>query len=157
MREPRGRIGAGRLAVPVLRWIACWIRKDAMRPHIDVVRDFPYHGGIAIRRTAMPAIHEVATLTSKGQITLPKSIRQALGADTGSKLAFELRGGEVVVTRADAEHEDPAIAAFLTLLASDIEAGRNIRGLPEDLARTMLEHAGHKVDLGDDFDEDVEI
>ncbi len=33
----------------------------------------------------MPAIHEVATLTSKGQITLPKSIRQALGADTGSK------------------------------------------------------------------------
>jgi|GEM_PF-4719051 len=45
----------------------------------------------------MPTIHEVATLTSKGQITLPKSIRQALGADTGSKLAFELRGGEVIV------------------------------------------------------------
>ncbi|CAM5779587.1 hypothetical protein CCAE64S_00372 [Castellaniella caeni] len=55
----------------------------------------------------MPAIHEVATLTSKGQITLPKSIWQALGADTGSKLAFELRGDEVVVTRADAEHDDP--------------------------------------------------
>ena len=105
----------------------------------------------------MPTIHEVATLTSKGQITLPKSIRQALGADTGSKLAFELRGGEVVVTRADAEHEDPAIAAFLALLARDIEAGRNVRGLPEDLARTMLEHAGHKVSLGDDFDEDVDI
>ena len=95
----------------------------------------------------MPAIHEVATLTSKGQITLPKSIRQALGVDTGGKVAFDLRGGEVVVTRADVEHEDPAIAAFLTLLARDIEAGRNVRGLPEDLARTMLEHAGHKVDL----------
>ena len=105
----------------------------------------------------MPEIHEVATLTSKGQITLPKAIRQALGVDTGGKVAFDLRGGEVVVTRADAEHEDPAIAAFLTLLASDIEAGRNVRGLPEDLARTMLEHAGHKVVLGDDFDEDVEI
>ena len=105
----------------------------------------------------MPAIHEVATLTSKGQITLPKSIRQALGADTGSKLAFELRGGEVVVTRADAEHEDPAIGAVLALLARDIEAGKNVRGLPEDLARTMLEHAGHRVDLGDDFAEDVEI
>lgn len=105
----------------------------------------------------MPEIHEVATLTSKGQITLPKSIRQVLGVDTGGKVAFDLRSGEVVVTRADAEHEDPAIAAFLTLLARDIEAGRNIRGLPEDLARTMLEHAGHKVDLGDDFDEDVEI
>lgn len=105
----------------------------------------------------MPEIHEIATLTSKGQITLPKSIRQVLGVGTGGKVAFDLRGGEVVVTRADAEHEDPAIDAFLTLLARDIEAGRNIRGLPEDLARTMLEHAGHKVVLGDDFDEDVEI
>ena len=105
----------------------------------------------------MPAIHEVATLTSKGQVTLPKSIRQALGVEAGSTLVFELRGGEVVVTRTDAEHQDPAIAAFLTLLAGDIEAGRNVRGLPEDLARTMLEHAGHKVDLGDDFDEDVDI
>ena len=105
----------------------------------------------------MPAIHEVATLTSKGQVTLPKSIRQALGVEAGSKLVFELRGGEVVVTRTDAEHQDPAIAAFLTLLAGDIAAGRNVRGLPEELARTMLEHAGHKVDLGDDFDEDVDI
>ncbi len=135
--------------------VGCW--RAQMRLHIDGVRKFPYNAGIAIRRAAMPAIHEVATLTSKGQITLPKSIRQALGADTGSKLAFELRGAEVVVTRADAEHEDPAIAAFLALLARDIEAGRNVRGLPEDLARTMLEHAGHKVDLGDEFDEDVEI
>ena len=105
----------------------------------------------------MLAIHEVATLTSKGQITLPKSIRQALGVDTGGKVAFDLRGGEVVVTRADAEHEDPAIAAFLTLLVRDMEAGRNIRGLPEELARTMLEHAGHNVVLGDDFDEDVDL
>ena len=32
----------------------------------------------------MPGIHELATLTSKGQITLPKSIRQALGVDTSS-------------------------------------------------------------------------
>ena len=137
--------------------VQCLMPENIMRPHIDLVRKFPYNAGVAIRRAAMPAIHEVATLTSKGQITLPKSIRQALGADTGSKLAFELRGSEVIVTRADAEHEDPAIAAFLTLLAHDIEAGRNVRGLPEDLARTMLEHAGHKVELGDDFDEDVEI
>lgn len=105
----------------------------------------------------MPAIHEVATLTSKGQITLPKSIRQALGVDTGGKVAFDLRGGEVFVTRVDTEHEDPAISAFLDLLARDIEAGQNIRDLPEDLARTMLEHADYKLSLGEDFDEDVEI
>ncbi len=88
---------------------------------------------------------------------MPKSTRQALGARTGSKLAFQLRNNEVVVTRTDAEHEDPAIAAFLRLLARDIETGRNIHSLPEGLVRTMLEHAGHKVALDDNFDEDVEI
>ena len=63
----------------------------------------------------------------------------------------------MVVTRVDAEREDPAIAAFLTLLARDIEAGRNVRGLPEDLARAMPARAGREADLGDDFDADVEI
>ncbi|SMC90807.1 antitoxin PrlF [Pseudomonas sp. URIL14HWK12:I5] len=41
----------------------------------------------------MPAIHEIATLTSKGQVTLPKSVRQILGVDTGGKIAFDVRGG----------------------------------------------------------------
>lgn len=105
----------------------------------------------------MPVIHEVATLTSKGQITLPKSIRQALGLEPGGKVAFDLRDGEVVVSRADAEHEDPAITAFLDLLAHDIQAGRNIRELPEDLAQSLLVHASHGGNLADDFDEDVDI
>jgi len=56
----------------------------------------------------MSVIHEITTLTSKGQITLPKPIRQELGVDTGGKVAFDLRGSEVVVTRANAEHADPA-------------------------------------------------
>lgn len=105
----------------------------------------------------MPAIHEVATLTSKGQITLPKPIRQALGVDAGGKVAFDLRDGEVVVTRADAEHEDPVIGAFLGLLARDIEAGRNVHGLPGDLARAMLEQAGHGVKLDEEIDGEVAL
>ena len=48
----------------------------------------------------MPTIHEVATITSKGQITLPKSIRQALGVGYGGKVAFDLQGSQVIVTRA---------------------------------------------------------
>ncbi|MGH8606885.1 MAG: AbrB/MazE/SpoVT family DNA-binding domain-containing protein [Gammaproteobacteria bacterium] len=32
----------------------------------------------------------LATLTSKGQVTLPKEIRDKLGLKTGSKLDFEL-------------------------------------------------------------------
>ena len=61
----------------------------------------------------MPAIHEIATLTSKGQVTLPKSVRQLLGIDTGGKIAFDVRGGEIVVSRVETNHEDPAIGAFL--------------------------------------------
>jgi antitoxin PrlF len=65
----------------------------------------------------MPAIRELATITSKGQITLPKPIRQALGVDYGGKVAFDLQGSQVIVTRADeAFHEDPAITSFLALL-----------------------------------------
>ena len=119
-----------------------------MRTQIDKVRKFPYYPGIAIRSAAMPEIHEVATLTSKGQITLPKS---------GGKVAFDLRGGEVVVTRADADHEDPAIGAFLGLLEADIRAGRHVQSLPDDLARAMLANARHAVNLDEDIEGEVAL
>lgn len=38
-----------------------------------------------------------ATLTSKGQITIPLAIREALGLSTGTQLSFELTGGELRV------------------------------------------------------------
>ena len=102
-------------------------------------------------------IHEVATLTSKGQLTLPKPIRQALGVTTGGKVAFDLREGEVVVTRADAEHEDPAIGAFLRLLEADIRAGRHVQSLPEELARSVLANAGHLMNLDEDIEGEVAL
>ena len=105
----------------------------------------------------MHDIHEVATLTSKGQLTLPKPIRQALGVDAGGKVAFDLRDGEVVITRADAEHGDPAIGAFLRLLEADIRAGRQLQTLPEDLSQAMLANAGHGERLDQDIDGDVEL
>lgn len=103
----------------------------------------------------MSTIHEVATLTTKGQITLPKPIRQALSVDAGDKIAFDLRGDEVVITRIEAEHKDPAIRSFLSLLARDIEAGRHVRGLPDELARALRAQAGHGVNLDEDIDGDV--
>jgi antitoxin PrlF len=100
----------------------------------------------------MSHIREVATLTSKGQITLPKSIRQALEIDVGGKVAFELRGSEVVVTRVDdVRHEDPAIAAFLALLEKDIRAGKNMTTLPQDLARTMVDNLRRSADLAEEI------
>lgn len=106
----------------------------------------------------MPAIHEVATLTSKGQITLPKPIRQALGVDQGGKIAFVLRGSEVVVSRAEDDmHEDPAIGSFLSLLEKDIAAGRHLTALPDDLAHAMLAAAAARHDGDGDIEGDVAL
>jgi len=100
----------------------------------------------------MLAIHEVATLTSKGQITLPKPIRQALGVDAGGKVAFEFSGDRVIVTRVTNEpHEDPAISSFLALLERDIQTGQNVTKLPDALARAMLATVGKAVELDEDI------
>lgn len=105
----------------------------------------------------MPAIHEIATLTSKGQVTLPKSVRQLLGIDTGGKIAFDVRGGEIVVSRVETTHQDPAIGAFLGLLEADMRGGRNLTTLPEDLAQTMLANANHPVNPDEEIDGEVAI
>ncbi len=76
---------------------------------------------------------------------------------TGGKVAFELRGGEVIVTRAESEHQDPAIGAFLTLLEADIRTGKQVGALPVELARAMLASAGHAVDFDEDIEGDVAL
>ncbi|MCK6429868.1 MAG: type II toxin-antitoxin system PrlF family antitoxin [Burkholderiaceae bacterium] len=107
----------------------------------------------------MSEVREVATLTSKGQITLPKPIRQALGISVGGKVAFALREGEVVVSRAEepGEHADPAIEAFLGLIEKDIRAGKRVRTLPEALARSMLARARRRVDLEEPIEGEVAL
>jgi AbrB family looped-hinge helix DNA binding protein len=37
-----------------------------------------------------------ATMTSKGQITIPKEIREALGLEKGHRVSFQVREGGVV-------------------------------------------------------------
>jgi len=41
-----------------------------------------------------------STLTSKGQVTVPKAIRDRLGMETGDALSFEVRPDGVVEVRA---------------------------------------------------------
>jgi antitoxin PrlF len=41
-----------------------------------------------------------ATLTSKGQITLPAEVRRALRVDTGDSLIFEQTSGDAFLVRA---------------------------------------------------------
>lgn len=106
----------------------------------------------------MAIIHEVATMTAKGQITVPKPIRQALGADPGTRVKFELHeDGQVVVTRADIEHEDPAIRSFLDLIEKEIEAGRGVEDIPDNVAQRMLEHVELDIDLDEPIEGDVDL
>jgi len=104
----------------------------------------------------MQPIRETATLTSKGQLTLPKAIRQALGVDVGGKLAFDVSAdGQIRVSRVESVHEDPAIGAFLNLLARDIETGQHTGTLPPELAHALLEQTEYAVNLDDPVEGDV--
>jgi AbrB family looped-hinge helix DNA binding protein len=40
----------------------------------------------------------ISTITSKGQTTVPKEVRDALDLGPGDKLTWEVRGGRVAVT-----------------------------------------------------------
>ncbi len=106
----------------------------------------------------MSVIHEVATITSKGQITLPKPIRQALGVDYGGKVAFDLRGSQVIVSRAEESyHDDPAIESFLSLLEADIRSGRHLTTLPDNLVQAMVATLAQPADLAADIEGDVAL
>ena len=99
----------------------------------------------------------IAVLGPNGQLTLPQAVCNALGVREGSKIAFELRQGEVLLRRAQAEHEDPSLQGYLRLLEKDIASGRNLHGLPESLTKAMAASAGHDIDLDEDIEGDVAL
>jgi len=105
----------------------------------------------------MANIQETATLTSKGQITLPKSVRQVLGVATGCKLAFEVRDDEVIVRRVRTEHQDEVIGAFLNLIEADIRSGRHVRSLPDALAKALVANLRRADDLDEEIEGDVAL
>ncbi len=90
-------------------------------------------------------ITEVSTITAKGQTTVPKAVRQALGVDYGGKIAFRVGPDGVTVARAEAP-QDPALEAFLGFLAADIQAR------PDRLAALSPDLAAHLQSLTDGVD-----
>jgi AbrB family looped-hinge helix DNA binding protein len=42
---------------------------------------------------------EKVTVSSKGQIAIPKQVREALNLNVGSKLTLEVRGQEIVLSK----------------------------------------------------------
>lgn len=82
-------------------------------------------------------LEKTVTITARGRMTVPKAVRQALGVDCGGKVAFRIEGGRVTLRNPTAEHHDPALGAYLALIEKDLAAGRNLRDLPNGLARAM--------------------
>lgn len=72
----------------------------------------------------MPIVEEICTITAKGQTTVPRAVRQALGVGYGGRIAFRVEGHTVTVhALLEDDASDPALAPFLALLEGDI-AGR---------------------------------
>ncbi len=104
-------------------------------------------------------LEEISTITAKGQTTVPKSVRTALGVDYGGKIAFRVDERGVSVHRAEVENEDPAIDRFLAFLADDIarrpEAVTALTPTLAELLAALTE--GVKVDLEAPIDGDVDL
>ena len=100
----------------------------------------------------MPVVEEVCTITAKGQTTVPKAVRQALGVGYGGKISFRVTGRSVTVhALVEEKTSDPALAPFLALLEADMTARPADAVLPltPGLAARMEELARElgKVDL----------
>lgn len=103
-------------------------------------------------------VEDFSTLTAKGQTTVPKSVRRTLGLSAGDAIAYRIEKGRVSVRKAQTEHADPALGAFLALLEKDIAAGRSLRAMPADLVKSMRQALkGAKVDLEEPIEGDVDL
>jgi antitoxin PrlF len=106
-------------------------------------------------------VRKVATVTEKGQTTVPKSVRDALGLGHGDRIAFSIdENRRVSIERDEADEADPVIESFLEFLAEDMRnhPERSIADIPDTL-RSRIERLtqGMTVDLDAPIEGDVDI
>lgn len=83
-----------------------------------------------------------ATMTSKGQITLPKEIRDKLGLDAGSMLDFEILPDNTITAR----HVKPDARRIRGLLKSPHAKPLTVQQMDEGIAKHL--RAKHAAGLG---------
>jgi len=105
-------------------------------------------------------LRRVSTITEKGQVTVPKPVREALGLGYGGRIAFYVdENSHVSIERDDDDGADPVIDSFLAFLAKDLEKNPErisefpsaLRGRMESLVKGM------NVNLDDPIDGEVDI
>ncbi|HLX16595.1 MAG TPA: type II toxin-antitoxin system PrlF family antitoxin [Bradyrhizobium sp.] len=96
---------------------------------------------------------EISTISSKGQTTVPKAVRQALGVNEGDQIAFRVEETGITVRRAEEIRDDPAIASFLSFLSKDIQAHpEKLHAFPVSLVERIA-----SLTKGIEFDPEAEI
>ncbi len=100
-----------------------------------------------------------ATITARGQTTVPAAVRRMLGLGMSGRVVFRgLADGTVVIAKADSKEEDPALGAFLALLERDLtQRPEAIRPVSRDLyERAVALVDGVEVDLDEALSSDEE-
>lgn len=106
-------------------------------------------------------LKEESTITAKGQTTVPKAVRQALGVDYGGRITFLVDDQHrVYVEKAAEEASDPVVDRFLAFLAQDMaeNPGTSVVALPASLRDRMAALVGNvDVDLDAEIDGDAAL
>ncbi|MCO6188308.1 type II toxin-antitoxin system PrlF family antitoxin [Rhizobium sp. L1K21] len=103
---------------------------------------------------------KISKITEKGQVTVPKVVRDALGVSYGGQVAFYIDDERNVRVERVEQDEDPAIDSFLQFLAKDLQdnPSGSIVDLPPSLQgriRALTENM--EVDLDAPIEGDVAI
>ncbi len=98
-------------------------------------------------RKAAEILEIPATITARGQTTVPAAIRKMLGLGKSGRVVFRaLADGTVVIAKKDDVDQDPVIGKFLSFLAQDMaKEPRRIRPVRRDRGKALV--AGVDVDL----------
>lgn len=100
-----------------------------------------------------------STLTDRYQTTVPDAVRKALHLSKREKIRYTIQpDGNVLLSRADINDQDPVLGSFLSFLANDIQQHpeRLKAATPELVSRIQGLVGGIDVDLDAPLDDEDE-
>jgi AbrB family looped-hinge helix DNA binding protein len=86
-------------------------------------------------------VSEISTLTTKGQVTIPKSIRNALGIEEKDQLLFVVEGDKIVLI--------PIRKQSLDQLFASLPTGREYPG-QEKIRQAIRSELGSRIASGEE-------
>jgi antitoxin PrlF len=91
--------------------------------------------GLEVIMAVTPTPISESTLTDRYQTTIPDAVRKVLGLNKRGKIRYTIKpDGQVIISRADTEENDPVLEKFLTFLAADMEENpQHLQAIDSDL------------------------